>query len=127
MGCRIRQAESGDALHVAAIVDMGGHGIEFGRWMECLDGDHSVLSAARRLVIEERALAYHYSKAHVVDLDGRVAGGMIGGLVTEEPGLPEPPYIEPLVKLENRLLGYWNILAIAVYPEFRGQGLASKL
>jgi ribosomal protein S18 acetylase RimI-like enzyme len=124
---RIRRAESGDALHVAAIVDMGGHGIDLGRWMECRDSDHSVLSAARRLVIEDRTLPYHYSRAHVVEVDGRVAGGMIGGLVTEEPGLSEPPYLEPLVALENRALGFWNILAIAIYAEFRGQGLASKL
>jgi ribosomal protein S18 acetylase RimI-like enzyme len=38
-----------------------------------------------------------------------------------------PPYLEPLVTLENLVPGYWSIVAIAIYAEFRGKGLASKL
>jgi ribosomal protein S18 acetylase RimI-like enzyme len=38
-----------------------------------------------------------------------------------------PPYLEPLVTLENLVPGYWSIVAIAIHAEFRGQGLASKL
>jgi len=33
----------------------------------------------------------------------------------------------PLVTLETRLVGYWSILAIATYSEFRGKGLATRL
>ena len=96
--------------------------------MKARDSDHSVLSAARRLVLEDRNLPYHYSRAHVLEFDGRVAGGLIGGLTGEEPSLKDwAPYLEPLATLENRVPGYWNVLAIAIYPEFRGQGLASKL
>lgn len=97
--------------------------------MKSRDSDHSVLSAARRLVLEDPELAYHYSRAYVLEQDGRIAGGLIGGLIGEEPGSEEwsPPYLEPLLTLENRVPGYWSIVAIAIYAEFRGRGLASKL
>ncbi len=96
--------------------------------MKARDSDHSVLSAARRLVLEDRNLPYHYSRAHVLEFDGRVAGGMIGELTEEYPSLKDwAPYIEPLASLETRVPGYWSILAIAIYAEFRGKGLASKL
>ncbi len=129
MSSPIRQADIRDALEIAAIVDIAGHGIDLDHWMKFRDGDHSVLSAARRLVLEDRTLPYHYSRAHVLEFDGRIAGGLVGGLTGEEPGLAgqSPPYLERLETLENRVPGYWNVLAIAVYPEFRGQGLASKL
>jgi ribosomal protein S18 acetylase RimI-like enzyme len=129
MSSRIRQADIGDALHVAAIIDIAGHGIDLDRWMQARDSDHSVLAAARRLVLEDLELPYHYTRAHMLELDGRVAGGMVGGLIAEESRAQEllPRYIEPLVTLENRVSGYWNVLAIAIYPEFRGQGLASQL
>jgi ribosomal protein S18 acetylase RimI-like enzyme len=128
MSSRIRQADIGDALHVAAIIDIAGHGIDLDHWMKTRDSDHLVLSAARRLVLEDCKLEYHYSRAYMLELDGRVAGGLIGGLIAEEGRLQEwPPHLEPLVTLENRVPGYWNILAIAIYAEFRGQGLASSL
>ncbi len=129
MSSRIRQAEIGDALEVAAIIDIGGHGIELDHWMKLRDSDHSILSAARRLVLEDRELAYHYSRAHVLEFDGRIAGGLVGGLTGEEPTSAGwlPPYLEPLVTLENLVPGYWSIVAIAIYAEFRGKGLASKL
>ncbi len=111
------------------IVDIAGHGIDLDHWMKVRDGNHSVFSAARSLVIEDRGLPYHYSRAHVLELDGRVAGGLVGGLITGESRAEEelPSHLQPLVALENRVSGYWNILALAVYPEVRGQGLASRL
>jgi ribosomal protein S18 acetylase RimI-like enzyme len=125
---RIRKADTGDALQVAAILDIAGHGIDMDYWMKCRDSDRSVLSAARRLVLEDHKLPYHYSRAHMLELDGRVAGGLIGGLIGEGPAFGEwSPHLEPLVTLENRVPGFWNILAIAVYAEFRSKGLASKL
>jgi len=126
---RIRQATMGDALEVAAIIDIAGHGIDLECWLKGRDEDHSVLAAARRVVLEDHTRVYHFSRAHVIECDGRIAGGLIGGLVDEkaeaEVGLP--PHLEPLVALEHRVPGYWSLVALAVYPEFRGNGLASRL
>src|SRR5262249_14685715 len=116
-------------LDVAMIVDVAGHGIDLDHWMAVRDGDNSVFAAARRLVIEDRTSEYHYSRAYVLELDGRVAGGLVGGLVSAggRPGDGLPPHLKPLIALENRIGGSWNMLAVAVYPEFRGKGLASEL
>ncbi|MDQ6436173.1 GNAT family N-acetyltransferase [Mesorhizobium sp. LHD-90] len=125
----IRTATRNDALHVAAIVDIAGHGIDLGSWLRDLDADHAVLSVARRAASADSNSAYHFSRAHLIELDGEVAGGLVGSLLTGDenevldPGSP----IQPLVTLETRLPGYWSILAIAVYPEFRGKGLAQEL
>ena len=128
MSYRIRPAHSADALHIAAIVDMAGHGLDLNRWMNCRDRDHSVFSAIRRLVLEDTCLPYHYSKSYMIEVDDQVAGGLIGGLVTEKPELKDwPPYVEPVLLLENRILGDWSVVAIALYPEFRCMGFASKL
>ncbi|MFT3730045.1 MAG: GNAT family N-acetyltransferase [Hyphomicrobium sp.] len=126
---RIRRAHINDALDIAAFVDIAGHGVDLDQWMTARDGDELVFSAARRLVTEDLSLPYHYSRAHIVEVGGRVAGGLIGGLIAKEEAAQEgdPAHVEPLIALENRVPGYWNIFAIAVYPEFRGRGLASTL
>jgi GNAT superfamily N-acetyltransferase len=125
MVTRIRQAGLGDALDVAAIIDIGGHGIDLERWLQRRDGDHSVISAARQLVLDDSNVTYHFSKAHLIEVDGIVAGGLVGGLTGDMPDLagPSSTYSEPLLALESRVPGYWSVVAIAL----RGRGLASKL
>jgi ribosomal protein S18 acetylase RimI-like enzyme len=125
----IRPANRGDALHVAAIIDIASHGIDLERWIAWRDGEHSVISAGRRAVLEDPNLTYHFSQAHVLEVDGEVGGGLIGGLVTETitPEDDDPPHLVPLIALEGRLPGYWSIIAVTVYAEFRGRGLASIL
>jgi len=126
---QIRQAERSDALHVAAIIDIAGHGIALEEWMERLDSDNSVISAVRRIVIEDDSQPYHYSQAHLIEIDGTIAGGLIGGVITQKsaPADSTPAYLQPLLALENRVPGYWSVVAVAIYPEYRGRGLASKL
>ena len=125
----IRQAERSDALHVAAIIDIAGHGIAHEEWMERLDSDNSVIGAARRIVIEDHSQPYHYSQAHLIEIDGTIAGGLIGGIITQgsAPANSLPAYLQPLIALENRVPGYWSVVGIAIYREYRGRGLASKL
>ena len=89
MGTRIRQAGAADALEVAAIIDIGGHGIDLDRWLQRRDGDHSVIAAARQLVLDESNAAYHFSKAHLIEVDGVVAGGLVGGLAGATPDVAE--------------------------------------
>ena len=47
----IRQAERNDALHVAALIDIAGHGIEAELWNSKIDSDQSPIAAARRMII----------------------------------------------------------------------------
>ena len=127
MAVTIRRADIEDALHVAALVDIAGHGIDLDLWLARRDGDNSLLSAVRRMVREDRSQPYHYSRAHLIEVDGQIAGAIIGGPVdTDAAGTPRP-HIDPLIALETRAANHWSVLAIAVYPEFRGQGMAGLL
>jgi ribosomal protein S18 acetylase RimI-like enzyme len=125
----VRQAERNDALHVAALIDIAGHGIEAELWNDNVDADQSPIAAARRMIIEDVALPYHLSKAYLLEVDGEIAGGLIGGPVPEvKVALTGyPSYFEPLLELESRVPGYWAVIGVAVYQEFRGQGLARHL
>ena len=125
----IRPATRNDAPHVAALLDIAGHGIEIDEWTAAMDRDHSLLATARRFVLERTDQPYHYSRAHLLHVDGEVAGCLIGGIVGEDTHVGDLPfdYQVPLVRLETLIPGYWSILSVAVYPEFRGRGLARRL
>lgn len=129
MNFLVRPATRNDALHVAAIVDIAGHGIDLESWLRDSGEDHAVLEAARRAASADANSPYHFSKAYVVEVDGTIAGGLVGELLTqnEDYAAEISPALMPLVSLETRLIGYWSILAIATYSEFRGKGLATQL
>lgn len=127
MAITIRRASIEDALHVAALVDIAGHGIDLDLWLSRRDDDNSLLSAVRNMVREDRSQPYHYSRAYLLELDGKIAGGLIGGLVDAGAAGTSRPHIDPLIALETRVADHWSVLAVAVYPEFRGQGLAGQL
>ena len=124
----IRPARMSEALHVAAFVDIAGHGVDLDEWVaRSSHDDRSVIAAARRLVLEDPSWNYHYSKAHLLEVDGEIAGGLIGSLVTQSTVETDRQYINPLSLLESRVVGFWSILGVAVYPEFRGRGFARLL
>ena len=129
MNVRIRPATRNDALHVAAIVDIAGHGIDLDSWIRDSGEDHAVLEAARRAASADANSPYHFSKSWLVEVEGTVAGGLVGELLATNGDYAAEisPALMPLVTLETRLIGYWSILAIAIYAEFRGKGLAARL
>lgn len=129
MELSIRRATSSDALHVAAVMDIAGHGIEAAFWAENAGDDGSVLMAARRLIVEDKSLSYHFSKAHLLACYGETVGGLVGGLVPEGAETPAgfPDFFAPLLELEALASGHWAIIGIAVYPEHRGRGHARLL
>lgn len=129
VGIVIRPATANDALHVANAVDMAGHGIEIEFWKEERGLDLGLLDAARRTVLQDESQPYHYTKAHMLEVDGTVAGCVIGSLIVKGAPLPAglPDYVRPPFELENRLPGYWSLPVIAVYPEHRGKGLSRLL
>lgn len=125
----IRPALRNDAPHIAALLDIAGHGIEWGFWAEHAGEEGAVLAAARRLIIEDVSLPYHLGRAHVLEEDGEVAGVLTGNLVEEGAELHSgfPDYIRPLLELEAQAVGFWVIVSLAVYPDFRGRGHARRL
>lgn len=126
---KIKPATKNDALHVAAVIDIGGHGIALEQWTSAGGIDHSTFSAARDDVLDDNNTSYHYSKAYLLEVDGIIAGGVIGSRIERAQPVENKknPYLSPLETLESRLEGYWSMIAIAIYPEFRGKGFATPL
>jgi hypothetical protein len=62
----IRPATRRDALHLAALIDIAGHGIEVPFWIDQSEEEHAPLAAARRLAMDEESLPYHYSKTDLL-------------------------------------------------------------
>lgn len=130
MSPTIRPAARNDALHVAAIIDLAGHGVDLDSWAAAAAQDGALLDAARRAVSTDPTQPVHYSKAWLAEIDGDIAGGLVGGII--EPGadhstLIDTPALAPLVELETLMPGWWLVLALAVYREFRGRGIARAL
>lgn len=125
----IRPARKNDAMHVAALMDIAGHGIEAEFWAQNRDAEGSVLAAARARVLGDESLPYHISRAHLLEVDGDVAAALIGGLVPPDAEVPAgfPSYFAPLLELEAHATGHWAVIGLAVYPEYRGRGLGSVL
>ncbi|MGX5842295.1 GNAT family N-acetyltransferase [Mesorhizobium sp. ArgA1] len=129
MSVLIRPAAKNDALHVAAFVDIAGHGIDLDSWIRNSGEDHAVLEAARQAASADANSPFHFSKSWLAEVGGTVAAGLVGELLEKNEDYPAQisPALVPLITLETRLIGYWSILAIATYPEFRGEGLATRL
>ena len=110
-------------------MDIAGQGIESEYWALNASADGSAIAGARQRIIEDDSLPYHLSRAFMLDVDGEVAGALIGGLVLPgaevPPGFPE--YFAPLLALEAHAEAHWAVVGLAVYPEYRGQGLARLL
>ena len=125
----IRPATPRDALHVAALIDVAGHGIELPYWIDQSGEDHAPLATARRLTKDDDSLPYHFSRAHLLECGGEVAAGLIGDVVVEAPEQQSdiPDHIRPLLELESAAPGYWSVVGIAVFPEFRGKGMSRQL
>jgi ribosomal protein S18 acetylase RimI-like enzyme len=108
---------------------MAGHGVDLDEWIARSGHDKSVIAAARRLVLEDPTWNYHYSKAYMLEIDGEIAGGLVGSRITDgQPAVDaEREYVKPLLLLESRVVGFWSVLAMAVYPEFRRRGFTRLL
>ena len=60
MSVLIRPAAGNDALHVAAIVDIAGHGIDLESWIKSSGDDQAVLEAARTAASIDVNSPYHF-------------------------------------------------------------------
>ncbi len=129
MSIAIRPATPRDATDIACLVDIAGHGIEAASWAGWVDDDQSMFAAARRMILTDDTLPHHFSKASILECDGAVAGCLVGECAAEQQELHSayPDYFRPILELEAAVPGFWTVVSVAVYREFRGQGLSRLL
>lgn len=125
-----RAATPDDAADLVRLMDMAAHGLANWMWSEIAQpGETPTQVGIERTRREEGG--FSYKNATVYEVDGRPAGMLLGGVIPREPeeidytSLARP--LHPLVELEAEAPGTWYVNAIAVEPDYRGQGIGTAL
>ncbi len=126
----IRPATKRDALHIAALADIAGHGLPAWVWSGARTGGQSIIEVGRARAMREDG-DFSYRNAHMLELDGEIAGMVLGYRQPESFGPVDSSEVHevfrPLVELEAEAPGSWYLNIVAVFPEFRGRGLGTTL
>ena len=132
----IRRASRKDTLQIAALMDMASHGIELWYWICNRQPEQSILEFGSQLIQNDEGSLYHFSKVLLLEVEEEVAGGLIAYPAEVDTNVSDnlevhtehfPSAYQQLVDLEKHVTSGWYLLAIAVYPEFRGLGLGQAL
>jgi len=125
-----RRAAPTDAAALAELANFAGEGLPFYVW----DGLKTPGATAwdhGRSRAERETGTFSYRNAVIGEIGGKCAACLIGYPQPEEPGPIDyatmPPMFVPLQELENLAPGSWYVNVLAVFPEYRGQGLGTGL
>ena len=128
---RFRQARESDALDLACLIDCASRGLALWLWGTLRAAGQSSIEVGRHRIRTLTASPLHYATFTVAEIDGAIAGALTGRsipLLYERGDAADLPDVyAPLLELEAVAAGSWYLNVVAVYPEFRGQGLGSAL
>lgn len=123
-----RAATPDDATDLARLADMAGEGLPAHVWAEQAGPGETAHEVGRRRALRDKG-AFSWRNAVIAELEGQVAGALVGYRIAEPPqpldGLP--PAFRNLQALENMVPGAHYVNVLAVYPAFRGRGVARQL
>ncbi|MCP1200768.1 GNAT family N-acetyltransferase [Notoacmeibacter sp. MSK16QG-6] len=127
-----RPARREDAADLAILADMAGHGLPQWFWHGAREreGFSSVVEVGRnRVRSDDHAMSWR--KMHVATVNGEIAGMILDYPLTDKNSDTDiaecGPVIASLLLLENDLAPCWYINMLAVYRDFRGQGIGGQL
>jgi ribosomal protein S18 acetylase RimI-like enzyme len=124
-----RPATVDDAGLLAELINYAGEGLPLYLWGEMAEPGEAAWDVGRRRAAREEG-SFSYRNATIIEHHGRCAGCLIGYEIPDNPGpIPDnmPALFAPLQELENLAHGTWYINVLAVRPQFRSQGLGTKL
>ena len=124
----IRQARPGDAADLAALVDIAGEGLPALLWQERAGEGESPFEIGRARARREEG-GFSYRNSQMIDAGGETAGCLVSYLLEPDGGdlSDAPTLVQGLLELEALVVGHWYVNILGVYPEFRGQGLGTRL
>lgn len=127
----LRPATREDAVDLAILMDMASRGLVSWLWSTIAEPGQSALEVGRGRLRNRADLPSHYQRWIVAVCEGEIAGGFAGYVVPDPYDAGDisdlPDVYGPLLELEALAAGSWFLMAIAVYPDFRRQGLGSRL
>lgn len=125
-----RPGTLGDAVALTELVNFAGEGLPLYLWDRLKQPGETAWDVGRSRAARE-AGSFSYRNAIVAEIDGKCAACLIGYAQPDSPEAIDyektPPMFVPLQELENLAPGTWYVNVLAVYPEYRGQGLGTKL
>jgi ribosomal protein S18 acetylase RimI-like enzyme len=124
----LRAARRDDAAHLARFVDLAGEGLPRHFWRDMAPPGADLWSfGAARAARDEGAFSWR--NAHMAEVDGEVAGGIVTYRVAETPAPLHdlPPAARNLQALENMVPGTQYVNVLATYPRFRRRGIGRAL
>jgi ribosomal protein S18 acetylase RimI-like enzyme len=126
----LRPACKEDARALAQLIDIAGEGFATYLWTQSAVPGEGALDVGMRRAQREGG-GFSYRNAIVAEIDGRVAGLLLGYRLAEPYDIGDlsslSDLVRPLVELESEAPGSWYVNALAVFPEYRGRGLGSQL
>ena len=130
LNLHFRQAAPEDADHLAQLVNMAGDGLPLYLWGKMAQPGQDAWSVGRERAQRDHG-GFSYRNATLAILEENIAGCLIGYPLDTTPEKIDPASIPemflPLVELEALAAGTWYINVLAVFPEFRGLSIGSRL
>lgn len=130
MPLRLRPATRDDVRDLARLIDIAGEGFGTYLWSLAAGPGETALDVGMRRAQREDG-GFSYRNATLAELDGKVAGLLLGYPLADPYDAGDlgslPPTVRPLIELESRAPGSWYVNALAAYPEFRGKGIGTAL
>lgn len=127
---RLREGRVEDADALAELINYAGEGLPLYLWGRMAEEGETAWDVGRRRARREEG-AFSYKNALVADVGGAAAACLVGYRISDEPEPIDtdsiPPMVVPLVELENLVPGTWYVNVLAAKPEFRGQGIGTRL
>jgi ribosomal protein S18 acetylase RimI-like enzyme len=125
----LRWATPDDAADMAFLMNEAGHGMPYWFWKQIAAEGQDPFEVGQARARRESG-SFSYKNAVVVELEGKVAGMLLCYVAEEMPEVEIeklPERIQTAARLENRIAGAFNINALAMRPETRGQGWGKRL
>jgi ribosomal protein S18 acetylase RimI-like enzyme len=130
MPLRLRPATRDDARDLARLIDIAGEGFGTFLWEQAAGPGETALDVGERRAQREDG-GFSYRNATLAELDGKVAGLLLGYRLADPYDTGNlaslPPMVRPLIELEAQAPGTWYVNALAAFPAFRNRGIGTVL
>ena len=127
---KIRDATRSDCAALSELINFAGEGLPLYLWRQTAAPGEDPWKIGRERAARE-TVSFSYRNAVIAEVDGKVAGALVGYPVSAEPEAIDvadtPPMFVPLLELENLAAATWYVNAVAAFPDARGLGVGSKL